>query len=431
MRTRVLSKSILDTTGRVPFLCSNFVLFIVAFCSRFVIHLVGEFSPTFLFATITLPWYVNGLKMSQDKMLKKTVLVFCALMLLGVVWTPFSDTDLVGNIKSIMIPFNGLIVFLFFYYAYTKNPSGIKWAVLGTFISQFFIRGQMLDNSGIEAGTYNYWKFLVFPRIVTGVVCLYLFAKWRLLRDNISWIMIFVGLLGLATGARSTGLVALIPGLLALFIQRPSFKARNLKKYAIIGFIGFYAVYALFYVPRVLDGTIKEGNSEQLLKTDNPYNPFNLIMIGRADSVVPFMAFFDKPIFGWGTSAKDTPDFHYIRMTLALQDADNQSDDFGFYGDLGTIPGHSIWGTYSCWYGLFGFFTILMLVVIMLKASSKCIKDGCDVPLYVLFTVFGFVWTILFSPIANLKTMTGSIAIILALAFLAEERNKIKNIENE
>ncbi len=50
----------------------------------------------------------------------------------------------------------------------------------------------------------------------------------------------------------------------------------------------------------VMTGNIKAGNTEQLLKSSNPYNPIEILKMGRTDSLIPFYAFMDSPLVGWG-----------------------------------------------------------------------------------------------------------------------------------
>lgn len=414
--------------GRKSFLSSSFIVFLISFFNRMVIRIIGEFSPTFVFSVLTIPFWISELDFKKDKVLNYFTKFFLILIALNIIWMPFSHVETIKLIKSLASPINGLLVFLYLYYAYTRNPNSIKWAILGGFLSTFFFQGELVENFGLLAGTYEYYKFMIFPRIVSGIITIYVLIKWRWFRTNFAWIFIFIGLVGFATGARSSGLIPFIAGVATLIMQRRSTSLKHFKTYVIVAVIVLYGAYAGIYVPNVLNGNINSGNSEQLLHADNPYNPINLLMVGRSDSVVPFLAFLDKPLFGWGTAAMDTPDYKYTLLAAGLSETDH--DPLSLLNvTQGMIPGHSSWGIYACYYGILGFLAFWFMMVRFWKLTTSAVKTKGKDTLLILYLALGWTWNILFSP-GTIKIETGTLAMALALIVITLRIPQTKQNQN-
>lgn len=401
-------------------LSSEFVVFLLAFFSRMVIRMVGEFSVLFVFSAVTLLWWYRRLDFKHDKDLRFFTRFFYALVAINIIWMPFSHGTTLELVKSMMIPVNGALVFLYFYYAFRSNPAAIKYFLLGSFLSMFVFAGQLIENFDIEEDSYNYWKFLEFPRIVSGVIAIYALLPWRWLRKNIALVFIALGALGFATGARSAGLIPFLAGVIALMAQQKVTSAKRLKYYLIGGLVLIYAAYALLYVPNVMNGNIAEGNSEQLQHTVNPYNPLALLMVGRADAIVPFIAFLDNPLFGWGTNAMD-PGYKYTILSVMLSDGTSIDRLLEMTG--GKIPGHSQWGVYACYYGIVGFMAFLLMMARTWKLIYRSLKTKNENMLLILYLGISFSWNILFSPGA-LKSETAYLAGLLALIANAVVQSK-------
>lgn len=171
-------------------------------------------------------------------------------------------------------------------------------------------------------------------------------------------------------------------------------------------------MYALVYVPNVLNGNISGGNSTQLLKAKDPYNPLYLLMVGRSDAVTPFIAFFDKPILGWGYNTKD-PDNKYHRINASFQQ--NKFDIERVKSD--NIPGHSIWGFYSCSYGILAFIIFILLMKFVIRLYSQILKHPDNMAIYASYLLFVLLWSLLFNPMPTFKlTWTINLAFFLVLS---------------
>ena len=241
---------------------------------------------------------------------------------------------------------------------YLHNRELVKWAVLGTFLSSFVFIDILVEMEGTEFGL---WKFQIMPQLVSFASLIYLWGSNNRKIVRLAPILfILVGGLGVATGARSTGLAPFLAGLLTIVLQTSKhIKVNQIKNYLLAILLIGYGFFALVYVPNVLNGRISAGNSEQLKNLDNPYNPLNLLILGRGTSIVPFIAFIDRPITGWGYLASD-PKGHYTMLARNLMDSEEMSASSSII--RGTIPRHSGWGDLACSYGIVGFLFVFLIL---------------------------------------------------------------------
>ncbi len=405
-------------------LSTPIVFFLLGIFVHAIVEFGGEITPSFLFILALSPFWLWQWR--YDHTSKNIACFYVIMIVIQIIWAIyFSETDKMTQIKGIMVTFSGLLFFLFYYPIIRDKPSLLKWYIFGEFIASFFYIDMIAirEEGGEEE---QIWKFQIFPRIVRLTIMLYLFSvNSKFINKTFPIIFVGVGLLGLLTGARSAGLSLLTPGV--FFIALQYVKRRTKIKYALfIGGIALYLIYSQFYVPRVLDGRITGGNTEQLLKVENPRNPFNLLLIGRSDSFVPFYAFFDKPLTGWGLGTSD-PDYkyHYLQQELV-----NQEDEFDVNNVVReTIPGHSVWGSYSCSYGILMFITIFLFIAYIFRLCYRYIYLTGKYKLYCIYLAYAIIWSFLFSPYPTLKT-TLSINMAFLVALLISQK-KLFELANE
>lgn len=404
----------------ISFFTNKYLILVLSFFTPMIINIGGEVSPSFLFILITLPFWIKYLDFRKDKILKFYKKFFFTILLVQILWLPFAQTDLFIQIKGILITLSGLLFFLYYYLVYIHNSEVIKWSVLGTFLSSFVFINVLAEIAG---GEFGMWKFQIYPRIVSGTVLIYLWfssAKWIQRFSPI--ILVSVGLLGLATGARSAGLPPLMGGVVTLFIQmNKNIRLSSIKKNLLLGAVLLYSLYALVYVPKVLDGSITGGNSYQLKQIENPYNPLNLIMMGRTDSVIPFIAFTEKPITGWGYFTPD-PNRKYRKLMNQLT-----SQDINPGGTImSVIPGHSVWGYYSCSYGIIVFIAFFLFIKKLWSILYYSFLCNDKYLLYRIYCAIGVTWNLLFSPISHFKWLPSTVALIIALSIITIRNQRVK-----
>lgn len=402
------------------FFLNKYLVLLLAIFSRMIINIGGEVSPTLIFIGLTLPLWYKYIRF--DKNAYYFTKIFVLIIIVQLCWIHFAHTDIMTQIKGVSITISGLLFFLFYYFVFINRPNLLKWHLLGLFISSFLFINVLAEVAG---GEFGMWKFQIYPRLILFVVLVCIWYSSKKIISNITpFIFIFIGMLGLATGARSSGLSPFIAGVIIFFVKyKKNISLSKLKASFIIMAFIIYFSYAFIYVPNVLNGNISSGNSEQLKQVENPYNPLNLLMMGRTDSVIPFLAFLEKPITGWGYYTPD-PDlkYHYL-MSKLTDDVKNVSDRLLYIKDI-PIPGHSVIGYYACSYGII---MLLLLCAILYRFSKIFIyslftKD--NFLFYRAYLYISIIWNLFFSPPAHFKTLPCSIGILVALSLISISKRK-------
>lgn len=401
------------------FLSTPFVIILLAFFVHAIVKIGGEVTPSFLFILALCPIWLYKFNNEYDEISKTITRFYIIIIVIQLIWAFFfSETDKMTQIKGVMVTVSGLLFFLFYYPIIKNKPSLLKWYFFGEFIASFFFIDMIAirENGGDEE---QMWKFQIFPRIVRLLIMIYLFLiNYKIATKIFCFVFFAIGMLGVTTGARSAGLSLVISGIFTFF-SLSTLKKKAIKYTFLVGTIALYLIYSHYYVPRVLDGRITSGNSEQLLKVENPHNPFNLLIVGRPDSFVPFYAFFDKPLTGWGLGTSD-PDYKYHNLLYELTNREDLFDADRVLRE--TIPGHSVWGSYSCNYGMLMFLTFMLFIGYICKVFYHHIASCQKYRLYCFYLIYSILWTFLFSPYPILKT-TLSINIAFLLAVLMLQKN--------
>lgn len=410
---------------KTSFFSNKYLIFVLAFFSPMIINIGGEVSPSFLFIVATSPFWIKNLNFNGNTPFKYILKLLIGLILVQCIWALFATTPMIEQIKGILIVLSGLFYYMYYYMVYSYNRDVVKWAALGGFLASFIFVNVLAEVAG---GEFGFWKFQVMPRLVTLCSLVYLWGcNNKFVVKMAPLLFVFIGCVGLATGARSTGLGPFLAGTIAFVLQmKRKVNLKQIKKYLVVGFCLLYAAYSLLYVPNVLNGNISGGNTDQLKAMENPYNPLGLLMIGRADSVVPFLAFLDKPITGWGYY---TPDPHGVYHKMVMDMHTDEEITLNFLAST-PIPGHSGWGYLSCSYGILGFIICFLIV----RKSFGCLFKSFVVHdkylLYRITVSIGFLWNFLFSPLAHFKTSPQAIAAVIAFSLIALQ-DHLREINNK
>lgn len=411
---------------RQTIFANKYLVFILAFFSPMIINIGGEVSPSFLFIVATSPFWIKNLSFKGRTPFKYILNLLLFLVAIQVIWATFASTPMIDQVRGILITVSGIFYFMYYYMVYSYNRDVVKWAALGGFLASFVFINVLAEVAG---GEFGFWKFQVMPRLVTLCTLVYLWGcNNKFVAKIAPLLFIFIGSVGLVTGARSCGLTPFMAGMIVFILQmKRRVNLKQIKKYLLAGFCLLYAAYALVYVPNVLNGNISGGNTDQLKAMENPYNPIGLLMIGRADSIIPFLAFLDNPLTGWGYF---TPDPHgtYHKMVYDMH-TDSDAPILGILAST-PIPGHSGWGYLSCSYGILGFLICFLIVRKTFGILFKSLLVHDKYLLYRISISIGFLWNFLFSPFPHFKTSPAAIAAVLVFSLYAmntcEENKTLK-----
>lgn len=276
----------------------------------------------------------------------------------------------------------------------------VMWALVGILLQEV-IWGSNIGGDASEALSgedATFLKFYVAP-IITNILLIYsvLYSK-----KSTSLLFIYVGAFFILIGARSSGLIVFLTGFISLMISNTkNFSKAFIYKYSLLLIIFGYGIYT-FYVNKVLSGEIKTGNSEQLYRAANPYNPINLLMIGRAETFVGLQAFMDKPLWGHGSWKLDSEiGYKYTNLRYRIQNWDPTKTII--YKDTDRIPCHSVimgWGTYN---GIFVFMLGLSLIIYTYKRGFMALKRDYSIRIVLIYCLLQGCWHAAFSPPSHFR----------------------------
>jgi hypothetical protein len=160
--------------------------------------------------------------------------------------------------------------------------------------------------------------------------------------------------------------------------------------------------------------------------------PLGVLFGGRSEIFSSYLAWIEKPLFGWGSWAADPNNTFNLAGKILMRDIGYDLDitriinHFDNVGTYGLIPTHSALLSALVWGGILGFFP-LYIVICQLAINlleSGALKLGYCYPF--IFVQLLCLWTLLFSPFGYSNRL--SIAFLMA-AGVAHFRsmNRTKN----
>lgn len=373
------------------------ILFFVGYHISF--NIVGSISVAELLAL--LGFFVFGYrKLLNYKEVKTIFLLFVFLELTKVFSEVFVSNGLSSSLKGLAIPVFSLLNTFFLLRLFMRDESNIWLGLLVSSLSPLFFGSSIEEASSdeiIEGEGAAYLKFFIAPLMLAFLLFL---SRWRT-----SLVTIIYGLLGLVfvvLGARSSGGVAFIAATIALIaIYRP----RLLSPKRIVIFLSctalaLYPIYVV-YVNRILDGEITSGNSEQLLRSENPYNPIELLKQGRVDAWAAWQAFMDKPLLGHGAWAYDeTRKYLFLEHEITGEKYYKEK----FMGKDFLVPSHSVIINQGSQNGILAFCTILAIFFYFARiAILGFSRTPSKYALLISAQFFTFWWNGIFSPPSHLR----------------------------
>lgn len=300
----------------------------------------------------------------------------------------------IGNImKGLAITVLSYMKILILWPFIFKHPKNIFWLFFWTCIVRIISNPE----TDIPIGeNYSFFKFYIAPRIAESLVIL---SLWKPQQKGLATLFVAAGIFCIILGARSTGLMIFLTGIIGYFYQhQKTIKRNTLIRWGIIGSIVCYGLF-IVYVDAVLSGIIVSGNSSfQLQKVENPYNPLYVLLSGRTESPASLAAISDSPWIGWGAWAED-PNWKYH-----IIQANFQGDSFNTMKDYtNIIPAHSVLLQTGVHNGIFAL--IVMGYILFFFIKQGCLAfDKRNPYLYLaIFCVMQLIWNGLFSPLSHFR----------------------------
>lgn len=400
------------------------LLFELGFGIKF--HIVGEISLSELFLLAYVPFFVlPKVNWKSAKELRQLTWAYLALFVFQVISECLVGNILANALRGVAITVVSYLHFMFLSYLLIRQKSLIIVLIISQ-IAMMLLFGTSLEEQSMEeimeGEAAVYLKFYLAPLIILVFLSAsIIFYRYK----NVALLFSLLGCLFILLGARSSGVMALMAGLIAYILEHRAF-IKNRKKL----WLSFVIVFALgygfyvYYVNQVLSGTITSGNSRQLFICENPYNPLELLMAGRSEMWVGWQAFMDKFWFGHGAWPYDTTG-KYQRMMYAMHDELRKMPLDLHY----LIPSHSVLVGSGMMNGVFAFVSMAYILFFFVKRGVlsflRCERKYKLVQVY--YVIF-LLWTACFSPQSHFRlSMPIAFAIIFVISVSARWNPHRKN----
>lgn len=356
-------------------------------------NLIGEISISEFFLLFSSIYYIYRTKPFHNIVLRSTSYLILLLIFIQIITEYIIGNELNNTLRGIAINIVAFLHICFLYYYLNKDRRYVVWFALGFLLRYLFIAPETdledlaYENIEHDRAFLYFVKFRLVPMIEPFLVILSVYFYKR----SYCFFVFVIGVALVILGSRSGGMIILISGLLTFFSYKRKGVGKYFKIHVVMFLIASYGIYCA-YANQVLKGKITSGNSGQLLKVENPYNPINLLMMGRTESFVGFVAFTDRPWTGWGAWAKDSDNYYrYLMMEYRNIDYKILNNDF-------IIPSHSVLIGSGMTNGIFAFSCMLLIFFTVIKRSYFLLKFSNDYYYIICFYLLYFIWHMLFSP---------------------------------
>lgn len=390
---------------------SQLKLILHASVTHISIPLIGKLTGSEVIALIYFP-YVRFLNLLSSNKELRTVLSTLTLLLIVQL---FSDFYNVNDYKS-LIKGASTIVFCMISIVFLFTNLERSYSNIYVYLLFLFIVHLIFGSSSVEQENSNYFKVRFVPFLSPLVLLTCYFFYNNKLTKYVNLVFILYGFLCMSLDARSTGLVFILSAAM-LYIRSKKFNF-TIYKFLLSSVLISIVLYLLYYlyIDLVLAGQIGGYNSSiQLKRLNNPYNPFELLYIGRIDFFVLLQAGLDSFWVGHGSWAEDVGG-KYAYLTSSLLNSE-------FVTESGLIRAHSVILGYFAYSGIFGgLLTFFLLLYLLFKSYKLYILNHLipTLPLVIVLTM-ELAWNFLFSPIGYLR-----VGAPLGIALILVEYQKIK-----
>ena len=343
-------------------------------------------------------------------------------------------------IRGFSVPITIFSASVCIYYNLRKNVDGFKWLLFGIACSSVlsifvFQRGHAGDlaaegdtSAAVEAvvGYKLFWANTLMTWLTLPLFVAYL----KVPRFYAILVMAGLSVFNLHTGGRSMFLVSMFSLVLLIICGKKVESMRNVRKafpfiLAAMLALGLTAKYTYQYA-------VKEGwmGEAEIVKYETQSQKgtgiLALLMSGRADFFIGFMAALDKPLIGHGSQALDFNG--YAGEFLSKYGTDQEIQEYyrkqiKANGAVRTIQAHSHVICYWMWHGVIAllfWLYVLYLSVITFKNRMDYIPEWFG---YFAITLPSFFWDYFFSPFG---LRVNECAFYCALLYLLKTENNRK-----
>ena len=380
----------------------NFLIipFLVGLISAQKLYLVGELYVGEAIAIAYILFNITRLRLSR---VERSITIFAVLWAFAQLISDLSnETEFSNIVKGVLAPlvFSATFIFLINYTKdnFARIPSLLVGVTIGGLIQLLLFPNQYF--------IFNFWKWGVGGAVITLFVIYFSFFLKN--KNNLVLFSALTAFLGIALyfDARA---MAIFPILAAIAYRRYYGKGVSALSRVLAGpWVGFkilfVAIPMLFLINSAASALF---SSETLLSRLSSYSAakykvqatgsFGVLLGGRPEFLVSSQAFFDKPLIGHGSWAKDKGGYLDQYSMLVNKYGYSLPDEEGFRDDdTGLlIPTHSFLMGALVWAGVVGG----MFWLVLLNNTIRTFISNLNLyPFYYYVGMIGFVWNVFFSP---------------------------------
>ena len=381
------------------------------------LNFIGMISISELFLILFVPLFIlPKVRWRKAKELRHLTVAYILLFVFQVISEFIVGNGISSSLKGLAITVVSYFHFMFLCFYLSRQKFLILVLIVSQIIMKLIFGADVAEQSVedmLQGEGATYLKFYIAPLLISIFLAVSIIFKPK----SFSVIFSLLGVVLIFLGARSSGGLALLTGLVAYMLEHRIFTFN--KKVLVLSTVFLcaiaYSFYA-YYVSRVLAGEITSGNSWQIFLCKNPYNPLELLFVGRSETWVGWQAFMDKFWFGHGAWPYDTTG-RYQRMMLAMHDelSTISRNQISFHY---LIPSHSVLVGSGMMNGIFAFLAMGYIVFYFLrKGASAFVKCENKYKLVLIYNVLELFSIMLFAPQSHFRqTMPVAFAIIFVLS---------------
>lgn len=408
----------------------NLLPFIIAACMVIPVNLIGTFRLGELLVLALYPFYM---KQILKAIRNREVL---AVVGLGVLWFVsqglsdlYNSTTMKNSLRGMGSIFLTMTTFLFFCGLYSRNPRQHLGTLLGACAGGVLGAGLLYRFDGDNPGhAQNIWDFYVsgwaHPAFALFAFLFYRSHPWLVFPIGIAY-----GLVANIYGGRSDGLVVLISTLFFFYLWLQLTHSRGDLRYSMRSGLMLCALLLvplfLLYVIYAQSGALGKAAKVQIDLAKNPYNPVEVLLLARNESVIALDAIYEKPILGHGSWANPG---HLRRLyLLKMREIYGASAPKKLVQDI--LPVHSVLLGAWVFGGLAGFVFWVYVIFRTFHLSNRLLITGSiDMTAIAVVYVPYFCWHVLFSPnaFARFSWPMSMAYIIFSVAFFHRSSNDTK-----
>lgn len=386
--------------AKLIFRLSNLVPMLVAISMVIPVALIGTFRLGELLVLALYPFYFRPIfKALRNRevlfLLSLATLWFCS-QLLSDIYNGSTTKNLLRGLGSIVLT---MTTFLFFCGLYARDYRNHLGAVIGASAGGVLSASLIYRfDGGNQSYADNLWDFYVsgWAHPAFALLSFLLFRKHP-------WVLFPVGIiyavLANIYGGRSDGLIVLISTLFLfyLWIQLGKSGANlrgTMRKGFILSAVLLVPIYFL-YVSYAQAGTLGKSAKIQIDLAKNPYNPIEVLLLARNESLIALDAIYEKPLLGHGSWANPG---HLRRLyLLKMREIYGAKAPRKIFQDI--LPVHSV--LLGAWvFGGFAGFAFWAYVIYRTFYLANRLLLGSSLAMIALVVVYlpYFSWHVMFSP---------------------------------